>query len=258
MLNLTALNVAPGSAEMIVNTLNLVGLSETYRQLKALGWTSTGEVHPVNRTSTLTLGPALIYSLHNLGQNRTWAIEVDGQSHQVTGSAAEITAAALDLQPAKALTPAESLAADLTARYPELAKRIEAGLELYQSDTPLTYNTVWYPATDQIRCDCPDASHRRPQADFGAACKHGVKLYMKLSLSQEHQSAGLRKLTDGQERRRLASLKAPANAEDMLSKTRQQVAASGQRIAAALAVDTESLNGIYTGPASVARMRGVG
>ena len=108
---------------------------------------------------------------------------------------------------------------------------------------------------------------------------------MKLSLSQEHQNAGLRKLIDGQERRRrdaalpahvdntdriedwlgydddrrrLASLKAPANAEAMLAKTRAKVEASGQRIAAALAVDTDSLNGIYTGPASVARMRGVG
>lgn len=77
------------------NTLNLVGRSIAYRRLKDLGWQSTGKTHPTHKTSLLKLGQATICL--NEEKNKTWFVEIGGQTHEITGGVAEITRQTLDL-----------------------------------------------------------------------------------------------------------------------------------------------------------------
>ncbi len=75
----------------IPNTLNQMGLNETYRQLKAIGWQSTGQMNPATETSVMRQGDVTISSLHKEGRRNTWLVEVAGFSQAVTGSAEEVT-----------------------------------------------------------------------------------------------------------------------------------------------------------------------
>lgn len=216
------------SATLIPNPANLLGLNECYRQLKALGWQSTNEVHPVARVSTFTLGSATI---HYDRTAKAWQIEVCGGTLTRTGDLAAITAEAANLDAEaeghrvwglgstpnpKPQTPASSLAAQhaaiLTTEYPALATRIAAGLALAEAgvvEFP-QYETAYDPATinGNRSCGCPDSVNRNPRARWGAACKHAIAQEIAHRVENERRATAYRKLTDrieGDRARRLAT-----------------------------------------------------
>ena len=185
------------------NPANLLGLNECYRQLKALGWQSTNEVHKTARTSTFTLGSAII---HYDRTAKAWQVEVAGGILQRTGDLAAITAEAQRLgEEAKEaeispLSPAAEIAQFLTGEFPELAGRIAAALELVETGKLdlAKYQTEWDSAGFYgfWSCSCPDAHHRSPRTRYGISCKHALGGLIQQRVSQEQRLTAYRKLTD--------------------------------------------------------------
>lgn len=249
MLNITEITPQVNQAP-IPNTLNLAGRSIAYKQLKALGWQATGDVHHRDRVSTFALGPATL-RIH-AAKNRVYLVEFNGTDYEFSGSPSDVTDATRlllepEAWPAPApLTPAESIGQDLTAEFPQHAARVEAAVALANADDYgyiSHYSTRYLPAVDVYACDCPDSEFRNPQARWGTACKHATALYIRDEIQRQIEAAGLRKMSD---RPRPAatglsgislSPAAQQQAAAMLQRTRQQVEASGQRTANATRPD---------------------
>lgn len=153
-----------------------------YKGLKAAGWQSTGQAHPIDKTAVLTLDNATIRRDPDFDAGH-WIIKIAGTEYPLSGSPEAITAeverllAEAEALP-RQLTPAQEEAEGLKAEYPELAARIDAALTLVESGElagkMAEYGTTWENLTrfGNWVCNCPDSQHRQPVAKFGRACKH--------------------------------------------------------------------------------------
>lgn len=207
MLNLsqTTVEVKPTTGP-IFNTLNPIGLSETYRQLKALGWTSLHRQNRAAHASIFELDGAQIYSLHNLKKNRTFILTIDDQQHEITGTPEQITNTARELQ---AKTEAEAkiesdlavAAAELIAEHGDLDGRIQRGLELAEAGTVEFphYKTRFNDAGGFYECRCPD--QRATNDRLGRLCKHTIAQRLTYNVKHEAEAVANRRLIDMVERK---------------------------------------------------------
>lgn len=220
-LNLAQTRSLVQSAQLTPNVSNPAGeaiaMSALYRELKSLGWQSTGKTHPVDKTSLLTLGSATIRRNPNAAPGH-WIVDVCGGETEATGSLEAITAYVVNLVSEDTeeateiapVSPAKSVAQSLIAEYPALAPRIVKALQLVEAldFNPAQYNTRWDNAGrfGCWSCDCPDAQHRNPRTRYGVACKHALAGTIQQIVKQEAQAVTMREVASKAEARRAAAI----------------------------------------------------
>lgn len=200
-------------------------MNALYGQLKALGWQSTYQVHPVDRVAVLTLDGATLRRNRNWTPG-AWIATIGEAEHQLTGAPAEVTEAVRALlAPLPApLSPAAHIAAELRGEYPPLAGRIEKALALVEAGVTEfpQYDTRHFVSNGNSimrQCDCPDATHRPHSTAFGAGCKHCLTQEIKYRLDREANAVKVRKI------------------EEYIEKSRAQANANAGAYAAALRPD---------------------
>lgn len=216
------------------------GMNEAYRQLKALGWTSNREMHPIDRVPVFRLGPASIR--RDRATVRTWIVEIEGETFDAEGSLADITVHVKSLLPKPApvpLSPAAEAAADLEAQHGKLGGRIERALKLVEQGVTEFphYHTEIDEATGISGCDCPD---RAPWVSSGntigimtyhngKACKHALAQRIDYIVTHRQEQVAYRKASDRAERRaRALPATSAGSIEDMLGYTRPPVTVAEQ------------------------------
>lgn len=148
--------------------------NQAYRQLKALGWTSDMELHPIDRVPIFRLNDATIR--RDKINEFDWLVELDGDVYGMDGDLQGITEE-VEKMTASPLHPADEIAADLIAELgSDLGGRVQRAVELVkagQVDFP-KYGTSYTPTGfhGYRSCGCPDATHRPQFTNFGLGCKH--------------------------------------------------------------------------------------
>ncbi len=201
-------------------------MSVLYRALKQLGWQSTHQAHPIDKTAVLKLNNALIHRDPD-AEPGYWVVEVAGGMIYRRGNLAELTAEVIALESAAVepemeplphpVEPMIQIAASLKAVYPHLGSRIEAALALAlagQVEFP-QYKVTCELAnggTPNRGCNCSDAWHRGYRTDFGLACKHTIAQHIVWLAGREFNQVVQREIVDRTERRaRFATDPAPGD-----------------------------------------------
>lgn len=175
---------------------NPLAINAAYRELKALGWTSTMTVHPTDRTPTFTLGDCTIW--RDQSGEFEWRLETPAGLLGVDGDLATITDEARSHQP-QAEHPADIVAADIRAEYGDFSGRLDRAVEMVKDGAGLSeYDTRWLPYgyMGRYECDCPDNTYRPQRAAFGAACKHTLALMIKRTLAGDAERTNAREFSE--------------------------------------------------------------